>query len=239
MAVLWEKIADGSKYEIRSAGKYTRVYIDNVLHSQINVEEPFAGDIWDLLVLPVFYLEEKPRSLVIGIGGGTAINFLNTFIDSESVKGVDYSKTTLQITRKLIPSLKKNVKLYCEDGKKWLEEYEGEPFHFILEDAFKGEDGYPERALKANKKWLQTLERNLTEDGILVMNFSDTDDVKTATMDFIKKKFPSVFLLKSKRASNSILVMSKKSIRRKSLKRVLIKKGIPFKKLQYNKYNIQ
>ena len=51
MAVLWQQVCGGQRYEVRSAGKSRRMYVDGVLHSQHHSGRAVSGSVWDLLLL--------------------------------------------------------------------------------------------------------------------------------------------------------------------------------------------
>ena len=71
MAVLFEKVANGRVYQVRSAGNSRRLYTDGVFHSQYNPNHIITGSVWDLLFLPSqFYAKGAlKRVLVLGVGG--------------------------------------------------------------------------------------------------------------------------------------------------------------------------
>ena len=68
MAVLFEKVANGRVYQVRSAGNSRRLYTDGVFHSQYNPNHIITGSVWDLLFLPSqFYVKgaNKPKPKII------------------------------------------------------------------------------------------------------------------------------------------------------------------------------
>ena len=75
MALLWSEQDGDSRYEVRSAGNTRRLYTNGVFHSQYNPNNPVTGSVWDLLLLPAFFLPPgRPRRvLVLGVGGGENI----------------------------------------------------------------------------------------------------------------------------------------------------------------------
>ena len=56
MAILWQKKIKNTQYEVRSAGQTRRLYTDGVFHSQFNPNRAITGGVWDLLMLPTFFV---------------------------------------------------------------------------------------------------------------------------------------------------------------------------------------
>ena len=59
MAVIWQKHVEGKCYEVRAAGHTRRLYTDGVFHSQYNPRHSLTGNVWDLLSLPSFFLQQR------------------------------------------------------------------------------------------------------------------------------------------------------------------------------------
>jgi len=45
MAIIWQKNIDGTKYEVRAAGKTRRLYTNGVCHSEFNPDKLVTGSI--------------------------------------------------------------------------------------------------------------------------------------------------------------------------------------------------
>lgn len=59
MAIVWSRQLSGVHYEVRSAGNSLRLYTDGVFHSQYNPCRLITGHVWDLLMLPAFFLSSE------------------------------------------------------------------------------------------------------------------------------------------------------------------------------------
>jgi len=80
---------------------------------------------------------------------------------------------------------------------KWLQEYDGPPFDFIIDDLFGSEDDV-ERAVPADLPWCKTLLSNLNKNGTLVMNFIGLKALKKSACvsePSIARHFKSTFPL--------------------------------------------
>jgi len=172
MAILWQKKTEDTCYEVRTAGLSRRLYTNGVFHSQHHPDQAHSGGVWDLLVIPAFFRPPGriKRVLLLGVGGGSAIHLLQQFIGPVEITGIELSKTHLHIARKYFGIKKHMATLHHADAVTWLQEYNGPPFDFIIDDLF-GSDDNSERAVPATTAWCKTLLRNLKSNGTLVMNF--------------------------------------------------------------------
>lgn len=172
MAIIWQKQTKDTCYEVRSAGRSRRLYSNGVFHSQYHPDRPYCGGIWDLLVIPAFFRPPGRirRVLLLGVGGGSAIHLLRRFVEPVEIIGIELSKTHLQVARQFFGIKKHMATLHHADAVQWLQEYDGPPFDYIIDDLFGNEDDV-ERAVPADLPWCNTLLRNLNKNGTLVMNF--------------------------------------------------------------------
>lgn len=189
MAILWQKTIDNTKYEVRTAGNTRRLYTDGVFHSQYNPSRAVTGGIWDLLTLPaLFYPAESiQRVLLLGVGGGAAIHQLQHYIKPGEITGIELNPVHIMLAKRFFGVSQQQVQLVHADAVEWLENYSGPAFDMIIEDLFTEEKGEPVRAVKANKAWFATLNKNLNEDGLLVMNFISHNDLKNCAAVSYKK----------------------------------------------------
>ncbi len=189
MAILWQKTIKNTLYEVRSAGETRRLYTDGVFHSQFNPQRAIAGGIWDLLMLPALFnpLQSIQRVLVLGVGGGAVIHQLKRYVQPDEIIGIELDPVHIMIAKRHFGINGKMAKLIQADAIKWLENYSGPGFDLIIEDLFGEQDGEPERAIKANKNWLEQLHSHLNPEGILVMNFTSRSDLKNCAAVSYKK----------------------------------------------------
>lgn len=175
MTILWEKTWQGSHYEVRAAGQTRRLYTDGVFHSQYRPQRALAGGIWDLLLLPIFFRQPQhfKRVLMLGVGGGTVLHQLRRYASIDAMLGVELNPVHLQVAKRFFDVQRSNTRLFEAEAGDWLRRYRGPKFDLIIEDLFGEQAGEPARAIAADTEWMQLLERNLSADGILVMNFID------------------------------------------------------------------
>lgn len=189
MAILWQKTIKDTRYEVRTAGQTRRLYTDGVFHSQFNPEHEVTGGVWDALMLPAFFYpaDTIKRVLVLGVGGGAVIHQLQRYIRPAKIIGVELNPVHIMLAKKHFGITNKLAQLVQADAIKWIDEYSGPPFDMIIEDLFGEQDGEPVRAVKANKAWFEKLNSHLSPEGVLVMNFISTKDLKNCAAISYKK----------------------------------------------------
>ncbi len=200
MAILWSKQEGETRYEVRSAGNARRLYTNGVFHSQYNPTQPVTGSVWDLLLLPAFFLppDTVQRVLVLGVGGGAVIRQLNHFLEPEQVVGVELNPVHLEVAREFFGVEQGNVELYEADARWWLKQYRGEPFDMIIDDIFTDADGDPQRAVAADGPWMRGLLKHLSPRGVLVCNFGSHRELKESAyfgVSAVAKQFSRAFQL--------------------------------------------
>ncbi|MCW9025648.1 MAG: hypothetical protein OQK73_13320 [Gammaproteobacteria bacterium] len=214
MAVIWKKQSQGSNYEVRSAGRSRRLYTNGVFHSQYNPGRVISGGIWDLLMAPAFFTDTDriKRILVLGVGGGAVIHQFKYFLNPKEIIGVELNPVHLQVAKRFFGLNKKIASLYENDAVAWLKHYKGKPFDLIVEDLFGEKNGEPVRAVEPSKEWMGLLEKNMSNNGILIMNFIGNNAVKNSAAyndKSLAKKFISVFQLRKSIYDNAIGVFTK------------------------------
>ncbi|WP_078083728.1 spermidine synthase [Microbulbifer mangrovi] len=179
MALVWQKQVGGNRYEVRNHGATVRLYSNGVFHSQWNPSDPLKGSLWELLLLPVFFMPEHQvkRVLVLGVGGGALIRLLQRFVVPDQIVGVDIDRHHLSVARRFFGV--RGVELVCTDARKYVAERcadsiadkESAAFDLIVDDLFGHCDGIAERAIEADRPWCESLLTLLSPNGLVVSNF--------------------------------------------------------------------
>ena len=175
MALVWQKQVGEDRYEVRSHGATVRLYSNGVFHSQWNPNDPLKGSLWELLLLPVFFLpaDRVRRVLVLGVGGGALIRLLQRFVGPETIVGVDIDRHHLTVARRFFGV--RGVELICADAREYIAEQCAnnceQTFDLIVDDLFGHRDGIAERAIEADTLWCEGLLRLLSPHGLIVSNF--------------------------------------------------------------------
>ena len=212
MAVLFSRQHNGSRYEVRSAGKTRRLYTDGVFHSQYHPEHAVTGSVWDLLFLPSLLAPAGAlkRVLVLGVGGGAVIHMLNRFVRPDTIVGVELSRIHLQVARRYFDLRYANLELVQANAIDWLIQYDGEPFDLIIDDLYFEEDGQPTRAIAADGSWLDILMEHLSDDGMLVLNFVSQKEWKKSayfTEEFVRERFTGALRFTTHTCHNAVAAL--------------------------------
>lgn len=211
MALLWHTEENGTRYEVRTAGKTVRLYSDGVFHSQYNPNKPLTGSVWDRLFIPAFFKSPQSiqRILLLGVGGGAVIHLLRRYVQPKQIVGVELSPIHLHIARNYFHVEAEEVTLHHADAIDWVKQYRGPGFDMVIEDLYGEEDGEPKRAIAATKTWMNRLTRLVNPDGMLVMNFVDALELKQCAWFEhmpLKRRYPFAFSLTGPRDENRVAV---------------------------------
>ncbi|MDH5325706.1 MAG: fused MFS/spermidine synthase [Gammaproteobacteria bacterium] len=226
MAVLWSKVVDDTRYEVRTAGKSLRLYTNGVFHSQYNADSPASGSVWDLLFLPAYLSNPATikNVLVLGVGGGAVVRQLQHFLHPTRITGVELDPMHLYIAKRFFKINRPNTYLYEHDAVHWLRSYQGPKFDYIVDDLFSDASGEPERAVEADHGWFSLLLKHLSSNGVLVMNFVSAKELKRSAFfsnRLVKSQFRSAFKLETPSNENAIAAFLKTASSTKALLRNL------------------
>jgi len=217
MAIEWYKKVNNCLYEVRTAGATRRLYTNNVFHSQYNPNKVAQGGVWDLLTLPAFSYscDQIQRVLVLGVGGGTVIQQIHRYLKPNNIIGIELNPLHLFVAKKYFKVKHSSIQLIEANAIQWLENYKGEKFDLIIDDLFGHHNGDAERAIKLNKEWSGVLLNHLDSDGLLVVNFGSSNELKNSALLAYKKlsnQFKSIFRLTLEQYENAIGVFGKQNI---------------------------
>lgn len=227
MALVWRKRSQGVLYEVRSAGNSLRLYTDGVFHSQYNPRQLLTGHVWDLLMLPAFFYPQKKikRVLVLGVGGGAVMHMLRHFVSPDKIIGVELNHVHVSVARRFFNLKHKTIELIEADAVEWLKSYSGEKFDLIIDDLFAEKDGEPVSVIKANAQWFSSMLKHLSNDGVIVRNFINRQELMESAGIVHKStanRFSSVFQLTSCFNENFVAAYVRKSATSIELRKNLI-----------------
>ncbi|WP_444921853.1 methyltransferase domain-containing protein [Microbulbifer sp. CnH-101-G] len=218
MALLWQKQVGDTCYEVRNHGASVRLYSNGVFHSQWNPRDPLKGSLWELLMLPAFFLPEKRLNsvLLLGVGGGALIRLLQAYTSAERIVGVDLDPVHLQVARRFFGV--KDVELVHADAKEYVVDYlenpSSEPFDLVIDDLFGHFQGVAQRAVPANQEWCTSLMRLLHKDGVLVSNFGDLQELRGSAwrQKTLRNRLRGAWMAYMPQYENHILAVSRKTL---------------------------
>ena len=169
MAILWTHKNKHTNYEVRQAGASLRLYSNGVLHTQYNPNRIINGAIWDLLLLPGFFLRKPPKSvLILGLGGGAIIHSIRYFFPQAKITCVELDPIHIQIAKKWFNIPKENVDVIQGDAYEFLAKNR-KRYCWILDDVFQHASGDPNRDHPISGAWSH-YDKSLSANGVLSIN---------------------------------------------------------------------
>ena len=213
MPVIWEKRQGGDVYQVRTAGETRRLYRNGVLHTELHPQRRVTGSVWDLLLLPAFFVEPGAlkRVLLLGVGGGAVIQQLRHFLAPEEIVGIELSSLHIEVAERFFGVKGKGIRLVQGDGVAWARDYQGPRFDLVIDDLFTEEGREPVRVVPADPRWCRTLERLVSREGVLAMNFPDSGGLKNSCIvEGSAPGFGSAFRLKTPNCENAVGVFSRR-----------------------------
>jgi len=226
MAIIWQKSVDGVDHQVRAAGATRRLYTGGVFHSQYNPRHPVGGHLWDLLMLPAFFVDPDRirRILVLGSGGGAVMQQLNYFLSPDIIIGIDRNPEHHYVARRYFDLKGDPFRLIEADAEEWLSHYQDEPFDLIIDDLYGEHDGEPYRAIEMDPAWFNKLHGLLTDNGLLAVNFITLSALKSSgwwQKQSTRCLFSSTFRLSMETYENIIGVFSRREVKADAFRRRL------------------
>lgn len=165
--------------EIEDNGQYRSLYFGSrSLQSRMLLDTPHE------LVLPytcymalALILNTAPRNiLVIGIGAGSFIRFFHHHFPECQIDAVDYSPDIIKAAKGYfrLPE-DKQISLYCEDGRSFLQDNTDKKYDLVLIDAF---DDLGMAPTVYSDLFFSLCAESLTPDGVISCNLWSDDKVR-------------------------------------------------------------
>lgn len=223
MALIWQKRVGDNHYQVRGHGASVRLFSNGVFHSQWNPRDPLKGSLWELLLLPAFFLPPgQIRSvLLLGVGGGALIRLLQRYVSPQRILGVDLDPVHLNVARRFFGV--RDAELVRADARDYVAaELSGkkpDSFDLVIDDLFGHTDGEAERAVAADPEWCRSLSRLLRDRGLLVSNFGSRRELLACGWRHraIRADFPRSWTVELPTHENCVLVTSRQPLFRRQL----------------------
>lgn len=212
--LLYRTVDDGVDVQVRRYEGTTELWRDGILHTSYSSDEPVTGDVWDCLALPSLLLPAAPEKvLILGLGGGAALNLLSKYQKSKHIVAVDLSPVCIKVFDRFFRdcSDSSHIELVQSDARTFVEEYDGSPFDYVVDDVFcEDEEGEPIRAIRFDDGWYEKLCSIMMPDGVLVANFGDSDERMQSCLPNIdfEASQENALVLRSTESLNEIVVLT-------------------------------
>lgn len=179
---------------------------NNAVYSKLRYDSIYTHSYWDFFdPLPALY--EKPRVLVIGLGGGTIpFQLSKIFGDSVTIDIVEIEKEMPRVADAFLPEkLRSNI--IIEDGYSYVQKFSSFYDIIILDSFIRYE--VPGKFL--DQKFVESCNAALKPNGILAMNYIvDQSDSKLQDFKERASKLFNIYTIKySSMSGNRIFLCSK------------------------------
>jgi spermidine synthase len=223
------KLRQGDRLLFEGSSEYSRIQVTDeggrrsLLFVRDNGQAVVESSLWldkpDLLDIPYtramfvnyLYKPRQERCVIIGLGGGSMVRFLNRFFPEVQVDVVDIDPLVVRVAAEYFGvSAGPKAKIVVEDGFKFLAT-STDTYDTIYLDAFVKPssetdlEGMPLR-LKT-KQFLVSLQKRLASDGVVVVNLNDQPNL-TDDISVIRESYPHFALFPVPRTGNYIAVGS-------------------------------
>ncbi len=216
--VLFDRVSAFSHVRIVDQGNqrflsFVRDPGQEVIESAINLDAPDLLAVAYTRAMFVSYLlkPQQQRCVIVGLGGGSMVRFLNRFFPEVQVDMVEIDPVVVQVAQDYFGvHAGPKAALFVEDGFAFLAKA-GPLYDSIYIDAFVKPaadtdlEGMPLR-LKT-KQFLQGTQKRLTPGGVVVINLNDQPNLRT-DIDLIRESFPFFYLFPVPGTGNYIAVGS-------------------------------
>ncbi|MCG8599178.1 MAG: fused MFS/spermidine synthase [Verrucomicrobiales bacterium] len=218
--LLHEETSDFSKIRVRGDEKKRHLlFVSDAgveqLQSTIDLENP--GDLQvaytKTLFASLFFKNPQKRMLVIGLGGGGMIRFIDENFPDTTVEAVEIDPAVVRLAAEYFETKPKpGVVIHTEDAFEFLARSH-EPFDAIYLDAFlrPSVDGDPEgkTARLKTEEFLATMRDQLSPDGILACNLILWRSTTSGDLASLRKVFPSVVEFRVPGTGNLVAIASR------------------------------
>lgn len=181
---------------------------NGIVYSRIPKENVLTGSYWDLF-LPLGFVDERERILMIGLGGGTVAYQMESVLKGRvELEIVESDRDMLAIARKLYPEMRSRVTI--EDGARFVGKTRGR-YDAIILDAYtnldipKGflSDGFCRGAFDAMK-----------DNGIMCVNYAHRLTREDEMVDYARRlsRLFKVYLMEVGGMSNNTILLCSKSL---------------------------
>lgn len=156
------------------------------------------------LTVGLLFTKPAPRTLMIGLGGGSSVGILRAASPGIRFDIVEINGTVVEAARKFFGIVESDtLRVHVGDGRQFVEKAR-ETWDMVVLDAFSSE-GIPPHL--GTVEFLRAVKARTAPDGVVVANLWDTDQVLYKNMlRTYQEAFPAVYVFEGKESGNVIVV---------------------------------
>lgn len=163
-----------------------------------------------MLTVAVAYPDEIRKVAMLGVGGGSTLNYLSAYLEKTNLLGVELDPKVLEFAKADF-ALSKKLAFIEADGRLFLVRTK-EQFDLIILDAFRG--GYiPSHML--TREFYQLLRTRLSPTGVVSINLHSGSALFDSALKTIRSVFPTVDIYPA--GGNVVVVASNRLVKRNDL----------------------
>ena len=165
-----------------------------------------------MMAASLLAMPEPTKVMLIGIGAGAMLHFLNHYLQGTSVEGIDNSDHIIKIARGFFSVPENNrISIHCEDGLRYLSGLdESISYDLILVDAF-NDDGMAKNIYSS--QFFKVATKKLTKRGVICCNlWSGNQSAFTGVQKAIQKHSASSVYIPVRRRENVIALLFQSEI---------------------------
>lgn len=218
--VIYETQSEFSKIRIREKGPVrSLLFVDKnraeQCQSSINIEDPAEhqlGYTKSLFASLLFHYPQN-RVLIVGLGGGSMVQFLNFTFPAMMVEAVEIDPVVVELAADYFNTRPgPQFRIHTEDAFVFLEGEHGS-FDAIYMDAFlqpPANSSLGEKTLRLKTvEFLTQLQTHLTPDGVVAFNIIPAEPSAKDNLDAIDEAFASTFSFRVPGTGNRVIIACK------------------------------
>ena len=140
--------------------------LNGTMFSKLNKRSVYTGDYWDYFI-PLAFAFDRPRVLVLGMGGGTIPYQMGTLTKGKaSIDSVEISRRIANLARKFMPRI--YGRIIVEDAFDYVAKTR-KKYDLVVLDVYDGALNVPKKFL--GPEFIENAQRILSDNGILAINY--------------------------------------------------------------------
>jgi len=198
---------DDAEIKVEEQGSRKVLKYNGITYSLSDSNSIYTHMYWDFFI-PLPLLFEKPRILLIGLGGGTIAYQLATLYGNITLEISEINKVMVEKAREFTGIDVSRFTLYLEDGAEVVKRKK-DAYEIIILDAYIN-DRIPKQFLQED--FISNAYAALSDKGILAINYANKLSLFFEYIEYkqrLRKYFGVYILKKGIGSNNSILLASK------------------------------
>ncbi|MGC8628723.1 MAG: spermidine synthase [Candidatus Micrarchaeia archaeon] len=212
--LLYSAKENGNTIEVFDSGNELIFKFNGITYSKINKKAVFTHQYWDYF-LPAAFAFEKPRVLLIGLGGGTVVYQLYKLFGKDvKIDVAEISAKMKEVFEKFVPE-KVEASVFVGEGSEYVK-HKKSTYDVILLDAYVN-DKIPDQFLSYD--FVNSTYAALSINGLFLTNFAMTFMGALAYEQYVsmlKTRF-EVYRISAAITEGNVIILASKSIPKEEL----------------------